>query len=63
MKEAVDEEEDDTEASYDCDEVCPECMSRRVHTLDLLCAEYECLNCGHAWFARPAHDAYKEEEV
>lgn len=42
--------QEDYDLSEDCDEVCPECMSRRVATLDGLTREYECLNCGHTWF-------------
>lgn len=43
-------ETEDYDLSEDCDEICPECMSRRVATLDVLTQEFECLNCGAQWF-------------
>jgi len=48
--------EDEDDISIDCDEICPECMSRRVSTLDLLTREYECENCGFTWFAEDSRD-------
>ena len=55
------DEEEEEQAAEDCDEVCPECMSRRVATLDLLTREYACLNCGHEWFVEADRGDPKEE--
>ena len=41
------------------EDACPECMSRRVTTLDAITAEFACDNCGHTWFREDLKD--KEE--
>jgi len=60
-EEEVSKETEDYDASEDCDEVCPECMSRRVSILDLITWNFTCLNCGHEWFRADLKDKEEEE--